>query len=587
MARRFIIRIVPKGSDDAARLAIFKGQVSSSSGPTLVSESEGLAIAAQDVQGLHCGDHGIILGTLFRRGEQNAVKALSHEEQMAIIASRGRHLVEAYWGPYVACLPSPDGSVIVLRAPWGELPCYRFASEGAQFFASDIDLLVRFAGYRPSIAWNAIIDHLIHGTFYHRATCLEGVQQCPGGERLTLAGEREQREDLWSPWHFTTRDRQVRCPREASDLVRQTALGCIGARASQFEHVMVTLSGGLDSSIVAASLAAGKVSFSAMTLVTGDLSGDERRYASQVSAALAFPLTTQFRDVTQVDVRRSGARGRPFPCVQAFFTESMRLAEETAAQQGAQALFNGGGGDTLFCTMQSGAPAADRLLAEGVGRGFLHTLSDISQSASASIWAVLRDALARAWFGRPAFRHRPRFDLLTDAARQIATAGPAHPWLIPHGNVLPGKAFHVWGLAFFKSYVECLDPQSELQVVAPLLSQPLVEACLTIPSWLWFDAGHNRIAARRAFDGLLPAEILSRRSKGVPTSFSFEIMETHRDAIRSMLIDGQLARQGLIDLPGALAILDAPQLASEDNVGRVLGFLDVEAWASGWSAPPG
>lgn len=106
--------------------------------------------------------------------------------------------------------------------------------------------------------------------------------------------------------------------------------------------------------------------------------------------------------------------------------------------------------------MQSGAPVPDRLLAEGIGKGFLSTLTDISRSAPPSILAVLRDALARAWFGKPAFRHRPRFDLLIEKARCLATMKPPHPWFSAPPTIPPGEAFHIWGLAFFKSYAESL-----------------------------------------------------------------------------------------------------------------------------------
>lgn len=587
MGQRFILRVAPNGIDDPTQLAAFKARLSLYAHMRIIRETAGLTLASQAQQHLECGRQGVILGSLFRRGESGAVGVLTREEQEEIVACRGRRLIDAYWGPYIACVEAGDGSVILLRAPWGELPCYRCERDGALYFASDVDLLAACSGHRPSVAWNAVADHLIDGAFYHRETCLAGIEQCPGGERLTMIDGRELREDLWSPWTFAAQDRQITDRDAASNLVRKATLESVGARASQFDHVMVTLSGGLDSSIVAASLAAVHARFSAMTLVTRDARGDERPYAELVSQALGFSLIATLREAGQIDISRSGARGRPYPCVLAFFAESVRLAEQAAHQQGAQAIFNGGGGDTIFCTIQSGAPAADRLLAEGLGRGFLKTVSDISQFASAGIPAVLRDALARAWFGKSAFRQPKCFELLTDKAKGMGRAELPHPWLSPPPAILPGKVYHASTLVYFKGYVESLDPQSVTPIVAPLLSQPLVEACLMIPSWLWLDSGLNRMVARRAFAGLLPREILARRSKGTPTSFSFEILETHRRAIRSMLVEGQLARQGLINLPGVLEIIDSPRPPSDDEVWRILAFVDVEAWAAEWSTTLG
>lgn len=587
MGQRYIVRIASNRHGDGGQSAAFRAGLSELSTLAIHDDQPNFTIAFEGNQPLRCGHNGLILGTLFRRNEQRAVSVLTEVEQEAIVASRGQNLIEHYWGPYVAIFTPPDGGILLVRAPWGDLPCYRFVGNNEIFLSSDVDLVVACAGYRPSVAWEAIIRQLAHGLSHPDTTCLEGIEQLAGGERYSLIGASEQREILWSPWTFAGRGRSITAPDEASALIRDTALRCIGARASQFEHVMVTLSGGLDSSIVAASLAAQQSGVSAMTLVTRDAIGDERHHAHRVSEALGFLLTDHLRDVASIDVRHSGARGRPFPCVPAFFVESMRLADETASQRGAQAIFNGGGGDTVFCSMQSGAPAADRLLVEGLGTGFLRTTNAISDLASASIPAVLRDAFARAWLGKPAYRHRPRFDFFTDAARALAGTEPLHPWFVPPPCSLPGKALHVWELAFFKAYAESLDPCRTIPIVAPLLSQPLIEACLSIPSWLWFEAGLNRMVARRAFAGLLPPDILSRRSKGTPSSFSFEILETHRPAIRDMLVEGHLARRGLIDMPALLAILESPRPVSEAIVERVLAFLDVEAWAASWSTTSG
>lgn len=594
MAQRFIARIVPAqrpdtvcpdyaGRDDTCR-SVFKARLSEIDGMTMIKDREDLTVAAQGCGLRACGDHGIILGTLFRHGEQHRVGDLSLAERDAIIAGKGQHLIEAFWGPYIAFLDHPSCGLSVLRAPWGDLPCYSYRRDDVIFLASDIELLTRCAAYQPMVAWPEVIEHLVHGPYQHKTTCLAGIGQLPGGERWTFG--KDQHEDitqtLWSPWAFAAHERQITDADAASALIRQTTLDCIGARASQFEDLLVTLSGGLDSSIVAASLARQQASVSAMTLVTRDAIGDEHDHAARVSDMLGMALTSCLRDVSKVDVSRSGAKGRPFPCVHGFFMESMRLADKAATTQGAQAIFNGGGGDSLFCSMQSGAPAADRLLAEGPGRGFLRSLDDMSRLAPASIPAVLRDAVARAWLGKPAFRLRPHFELLTERGKSLASTRLDHPWLSIPSGMPPGKALHVWLLADFKAYVENLDPQSTVPIVAPLLSQPLVEACLSVPSWMWFERGLNRMVARRAFAGLLPPETLSRRSKGTPGSFIFEIFETHCGAIRAMLVQGQLARQELIDLPGVLRILDDPRPPGHDSLERILDFLDVEAWATSW-----
>lgn len=136
-------------------------------------------------------------------------------------------------------------------------------------------------------------------------------------------------------------------------------------------------------------------------------------------------------------------------------------------------------------------------------------------------------------------------------------------------------------MAFAQSFVEGFDPQDALQCVSPLLAQPLVETCLTVPSWLWFEDRRNRIVARRAFADDLPTDIIQRRSKGAPDSFVAQIFETHRAAIRRMLADGELAAHDMLDLASVLRVLDDPRPVHGDAFRRILQFADVRAWTAG------
>lgn len=527
---------------------------------------------------------GIILGSLFARGAVQPSQELDAAVQARISATRGVHLIEHYWGRYVAILNERDGQrVDIVRAPLGELPCYVVEIEGATVIASDVALLVAFGLFTPVVAWAEVARHLATRDMRGPETCFGGLRELPGGERLSIVGGKTVVEALWSPWAFADRGRQVDDADEAARRLRTTALECVAARASEYGRVVLMLSGGLDSSIVAACLARQGLSFHSLTLVTQDATGDERDYARRTTQSLGAVLTEAYRDVSRIDIERSGAAHLPRPTVRAFVQESNRLATEAAETIGAGAIFNGGGGDNVFCSLQSTGPAADRLLTSGLGPSFLRTARDISQLAPASLWAVTSDAVRRAWLGKPAMRHVQDLSFLSP--RAVAMVGPTnlHPWLVLPPGALPGKAMHIRLMAFAQSYVEGHDPQDLLPTVSPLLSQPLVETCLGVPSWLWFEGGRNRVVARRAFAGDLPADVIWRRSKGTPDSFVAQIFETHRAAIRRMLADGELAAHDMLDLPAVLGVLDDPRPVHGDAFRRILQFADVEAWARAWT----
>lgn len=532
---------------------------------------------------LSCGEHGALVGTLFARGASSPVAKLDATEQAVILARRGASLSELYWGPYVAFLPRRDGRGLdVVRAPLGELPCYRYEQGGVTFLASDMALLRAYARLDPVVDWGEVLHLLMMRYVQTERTCLVDIDELPGGQRLSLTPSGWSQDTLWSPWTFSDRARQIADPDEAARLLREALLTCVAARAAPFASGLLMLSGGLDSSLMATALQGLPAHVEALNLTTLDAHGDESSYARRVGAALGMPVHFGCRDVTRIDVRRSGAHGLPRPCVRGFLQETARLAGDAIAKSGAQALFNGAGGDNIFCSLQSGAPVADRLLVEGLGVGALHSARDMSELAPASLMAVLSDAIARAWLGKPAFRERPDHALLSSDAIRHGETRQIHPWLITPDGALPGKAMHIRMVTFAQSYVENLDPIADIPLIAPLLSQPLVERCLTIPSWLWLGRGHNRLVARRAFADRLPQDIVMRRSKGAPDSFIAQIFESHRLAIRDILVDGELARRGLIDLPAALALIDQPGPLKGHDFERILEFIDVEAWARSW-----
>lgn len=576
---RYIGLLRPSPETHSMLAAGFTARARATPDWTIALETGSLAVAASCDAAISLGARGIVIGEIFRKADGSRVTHFSPDEIERIHASDLGELTDQYWGPYIAVLHDPDrNETRVLRAPLGDLPCLLVPVGEAIAFASDIDLLCDFGLYDPAVDWSELALHLARMDRVTAQTCLWNVRELRGGttEVIGRAGVRTLAQ--WSASKAIGRQR-ADTAEAAAALVSEAARMSVASRAARLHRAVVMLSGGVDSSIVAAALVEAGVRVDALTLVTRDARGDERDYARAVCEHLGIALHERLREVDEIDIMWSSAAGLPRPAGRVMWQESIRHSRDLARAIQAGAIFNGAGGDQVFCSLHSSNPVADAMRAFGPGRPawkMAHIMSGITQ---VSMGRILRDAVQRAWFGKRTAG--PTLDTSLLACRfedfEIASSEP------PRGGILPGQAAHCRLIAAGQSYVETLDPRSAPPIVAPLLSQPLVEACLSIPSWLWFEEGMNRHAARRAFAPDLPESVIFRHSKGSPDSFTAEIFETWRPQIRELLADGELARQRIIDRTAVLDVLDDPRPPRDNRFRRVLQFAEAEAWAASWT----
>jgi asparagine synthase (glutamine-hydrolysing) len=106
---------------------------------------------------------------------------------------------------------------------------------------------------------------------------------------------------------------------------------------------------------------------------------------------------------------------------------------------------------------------------------------------------------------------------------------------------------------------------------------------MRIPTWLWCNGGINRAVARTAFEDILSRPVLARATKGAFDGFGATIIDQNRVMLREMLLDGVLAREGLIDTATVQRSLAAP-LPDGTTIVDVLTLADAEAWARSWEA---
>ncbi len=580
MQRQFLIL----SSADQAALDTLVMQSQRATGIDQVAAGQGFAILSrsiEDVLPIPAG-RGFAVGTLFpkhgparslSRAEPHALDELVQADPMACLRDR-------FWGGYVALLVD-EGALTLLRDPSGAMPCYRVPVVGGWAAASDVSLLVQAGLLKPHIAWQELPRYLAARDLPAETTAIKHVRELLPGTWARMEAGAGKSGSFWSPWDHVSDDDWPGA-QQMEEKLRRTVDHCVASWASMTSSPLLTLSGGFDSSAVAAALGATKKDFSCLTICTGGGLGDERDYARAMADAVGAPLVEENYDLADIDLSVSAARHFPKPIGQIHETAYHATAMRVAGALKADAIFTGSGGDNVFYNSGSVRPLLDSLRANGPGVAAFRTLRDLSDKLEVSKRAIIWEAVRHYRQLTRSYAWQLNLELMTEETRQSVLADlPSHPWLDDQRLSRPGKVGHIALLLRVQNHLEGYLRAFDMPLVNPLMSQPILELALSIPSWHMVEGGRDRALARKAYHNAMPPVIRDRRRKGSPSSFAITLLRAKREEARERLLDGELVRRGFIDKAALAAAL-----AEEAGVGlgyvRILGLLDMEAWIGHW-----
>lgn len=521
----------------------------------------------------------VLIGNLFSRGLPSKRVTILPDGEPGFVE---RALIERHWGSYIGFLcDTGAGCIQILRDPSGFLPCYYTIDNKTVFLASDPDLLLRATQRPAEIDFEYIHSYLAFSDQSSARTGLKNVMELnPGCSLLAAYGKTEQKLS-WRPSSFANAEMPVAMP-EISDLLRATIDDCVRCWSKTYPRAILTLSGGLDSSVVASALARALPSkLICVTGYTNDMAGDERRYARIMARAIDTPLLEFRHEAAAIDIHSlSGIHGaRP---VQRLSGQAFDgYLDACSRKYGANVIFDGFGGDNVFCLMRSGAPLADHWLATGLSAELALTIRNIGHLTNASIPNIIgsaRSALAARRKG-----HLTLADTSLITQPRHSCLQPSHPWLDDMMALPPGKYRHLRMILNAHNQLDRPLNQWRCARLSPLLSQPIIELCLAIDTWHWCRGGIDRAPARRAFAGMIPESILQRRTKGTPSTHYAAVLLEHKAFLRSLLLTGLLADNGIVECNVIEKAIGDPQIFNNNGFLRLLGILDVEIWARSWT----
>ncbi|MGB6489716.1 MAG: asparagine synthase-related protein [Steroidobacteraceae bacterium] len=538
---------------------------------------------------------GVVLGNLFARSQEGistpAPADLGAADSRAILDSNGRHLIESFWGRYVAFLhDAPARATWVVRDPSAALPCYLVRCRGVDLYFSWIDDIAALLDAPLEVDWSYLIAAVSFLREHCHGTALRQVTQVLAGECVETRAGVSKRFFYWDPLQIANTE-AIEDLGAAVAAMRQCVRDVVHAWATCHDHVLLSLSGGLDSSIVLACLkdapSRPRVSCFHYYPLGADL--DERAFARAAAAKAGLELIERSRDSSYSLQPLLTIHRAPEPTNYPYFLEHSRLDAQLAAEHGATAIVIGHGGDQLFYQERAEWAPGDFLHRRGLRPGVLRVALDAAQMDQISFWHVLRQAAAGH------FAHR-RWSILQEAGRMRPLLVPArvaeargsgtflHP-LLRHPRGAPsGKLWHAHQISQPFDFYDPLGREGDAERLSPLFSQPLMELCLRIPTYVLTAGGWDRAVARRAFYHDLPPEIRNRRNKGGIEEHLRLTLEHNRGFLRELLLDGALVREGVVDRTRLAEVLSGRATPIAAGSGELFEYAGTEAWLRCWGS---
>jgi len=488
------------------------------------------------------------------------------------------------------------GRLLLARDRMGKKPLYYYGGDGILIFGSEIKALLAHPAVPVEADPAVVPEYLVHGYLLPPRTFYRGILQLPPASILVADGA-----GLHAPrayWRLTFppagEERRVSAG-EAAEEVAGLLEAAVRKRLISDVPLGALLSGGLDSSIVTALMAAATAepvrTFTAG--FSGDASYDERPHARAVAAWVGAEHT-EFAtrpDAAELFDDLLWHHDQPYgdsSALPTYLVSGLTRRSVTVA-------LVGDGGDEVFAGYERFRAA---LLAESLprpaavlagaflrrlpeGRGYSSRLTRLRRFGAGMgaplarrylEWVAvtpprLAASLLREERGREVGQVTASVEAITSAA---AGAHPLHRLLhLNFSTYLPGDLL---------VKMDRMSMAQSLETRSPFLDVALVEYAATLPPALKISGRSQKALLRRAFRDRLPPAILRRGKHG----FGVPLDAWFRGPLHPLLVESLLSSDARIYAalrPEAVARLVRAHAAGRENHGhRLWTLLTLERW---------
>ena len=474
-------------------------------------------------------------------------KFRSNSDTEVILAAYSQWGLDAFnrfngmWG--MAIFDDARGQLILSRDRFGKKPLYVARDKGFFAFASEIKALLALDRFRPIVNQRKALAFLATGVTKSdpekRETLIEGIEEVmPATIRVISINKPDAPEQVTSYWQLPT-DHDER-PWAKVDVTkwasgfRELLDDSVRIRLRSDVPVAITLSGGLDSSCVAAAVSQlGAGHKLGAYISAGGPEDKDLPFALEVTSHLDIPSTT-------VNVPESGsdlwdtldeyiwAADEPPSDLGGGAAGGRRLFREMAAQ-GIKVALEGTGGDEIL----AGYPGYFaptfllHLLKQKEFGSFFHEFRALSDGTAGLAAPWLIGTMLKAVGKTIPFADRlprgrgtgPRtWNVQKDIALDWSAWSAVYSDISGRGNstdLYDSQRYFIFQ-HFFPSYLHYEDRNSmeySVESRLPLLDYRLAELCFRMPVSTRFRDGLNKYIMRLAYEDALPQNVINRKKK--------------------------------------------------------------------------
>jgi asparagine synthase (glutamine-hydrolysing) len=500
------------------------------------------------------------------------------------------------WGPdalprmlgdfAVAVWDGIDRRLWLARDVFGLRPLLYRTWAGGFWWASELQALARLGEARVNDGM--VAEYLADGIRSESETLVRGVLRVPRAGIVSLSASGAlQVQRYWTPRVGALRT--FRRDEEPVEEFREVFSAAVRARLRAVGPVAITLSGGLDSSLVAVEAARqvraeDRPEVGTFTLALPGHPSDESPYAQAVAAHVGLPSTVcPIGEPAWQAIVDDAGRALDMP--QPPNSVAANPLSDAIRARGIRICLNGVGGNEWFSGYHF--PFAD-LLRQGKWIEMASRMRAFREETST--YRPLSDVRLAMWLQLPErvkqqVRRLMRLPALpawiqSDFARRVRLvdrlrAGPEELALPTHQLRLMFHSATSAEQMFFTEYTERISAAFGCEERSPFLDRRVVEWALALPDDQRWRHGHGKAVLRRAAASVLPAAIVER---GRGPDFSFQTVDglRHLGGERLLMAIAR-EREGWV-VPDRVAGLWSQMVGQEDARDRGVGYYSWTLW---------